>query len=65
MNDYEEAREWLESQIVWRLKALREIENNAEYGDPGIYYEQLAEASQLNREIEDITRKLQELHEAL
>lgn len=63
--NYEGAREWINSQIDRLLNDLKELEDNAEFGDPGIYYENVAEAQRLNRRIEDLVHELEEMELAL
>lgn len=59
--NYEGAREWIESQIARLLDDLKELQDNAEYDDPGIYYEQVREGQRINREIEDLFRELEDM----
>ena len=59
--NYEGAREWIDSQIARLLNDLKELQDNAEYGDPGIYYEQLREGERINREIEDLIHELEDM----
>lgn len=63
--NYEGRREWLEAeikQLFWELEQLKSI---AEFGDPGIYYQQVREGQDIERRIEDLIHELREMDEGV
>lgn len=56
-------REEINEEIDQLLRDLDNLRDNAEYGEPGIYYEQQREAQQIKRRLQDLVHELEDMSE--
>lgn len=54
-------RDSINDEIDMLIADLKELQDNREYDEPGIYYEQESEAQRIARKIEDLLHELHEL----
>lgn len=57
--NYDGRREWIESQIRMLMGNLRDLQENVDYADPGIYYQYLRESQSIEHRIQDLLNELE------
>lgn len=63
--NYEGRREWIDQQIEMLLADLKDLQDNAEYSDTGIYYDQQHEEQQIEWRIEELLHEIREMDEGV
>lgn len=62
--NYEGGREWIEYQIDRLMQDLKELQENVDYSEPGIYYEYVKESQAIEHRIQELIHQLEDMSDA-